>query len=31
MDYSHGVVWIQWFGTHAEYDHVDANTVETDF
>jgi mRNA interferase HigB len=27
MDYTRGTVFILWFGTHAEYDRIDAATI----
>jgi mRNA interferase HigB len=30
VDYAHGIVWIKWIGTHAEYDKIDVKTVTYD-
>lgn len=27
LDFARGVVYVKWFGTHAEYDKIDANTA----
>jgi mRNA interferase HigB len=27
IDYEKGLLWIEWLGTHAEYDRIDARTV----
>jgi mRNA interferase HigB len=28
VEYAFGIVFILWIGTHAEYDRIDANTIE---
>jgi mRNA interferase HigB len=28
IDFQRGIVWIKWLGTHAEYDRIDARTIE---
>jgi len=28
VDFQHGVVWIKWIGTHADYDRIDVAKVE---
>jgi mRNA interferase HigB len=28
VDFEKGILWIKWVGTHADYDDVDARTVE---
>ncbi|WP_246091786.1 type II toxin-antitoxin system HigB family toxin [Aliirhizobium smilacinae] len=30
VDFRIGAVWIKWSGTHRDYDHIDAATVEHD-
>jgi mRNA interferase HigB len=27
VDYEKSIVWIQWIGTHSDYDHIDAKEV----
>lgn len=28
VHYRRGIVWIKWIGTHADYDKIDARTVQ---
>lgn len=28
VDFQHGIVWIKWIGTHADYDRIDVAKVE---
>jgi mRNA interferase HigB len=28
VDFDKGILWIKWLGTHADYDEIDAATVE---
>ena len=30
IDYRYATVWIKWIGTHADYDTIDARTIEYD-
>lgn len=30
VNFEIGIVWTKWIGTHADYDHVDAATVDHD-
>jgi mRNA interferase HigB len=30
VDFGRGAIWIKWIGTHRDYNHIDAATVEHD-
>lgn len=27
IDYQRGILFVKWFGSHADYDHIDATTI----
>jgi mRNA interferase HigB len=27
LNYAHGIVWVRFFGTHADYDKINASTI----